>query len=96
MEKQTLFYQERKSVSGALRPSFSFRRFASGFLVKERERVREKERLKRWDPVQKHHGMTVRGDCGMTILGDSVGANGCSPEEGEAISQAQDRRTLSW
>jgi len=25
--------------------------------------------------VQKHHG--------MTILGDSVGANGCSPEEGK-------------
>ncbi len=28
----------------------------------------------------------------MTILGDSVGANGCSPEEGEALSQAQGRR----
>ncbi|PZC52519.1 hypothetical protein LH53_04105 [Mesotoga sp. TolDC] len=28
---------------------------------------------------------------GMTILGDSVGANGCSPEEGEALSQAQGR-----
>jgi hypothetical protein len=28
----------------------------------------------------------------MTILGDSVGANGCSPEEGEALSQAQSRR----
>ncbi|PZC52383.1 hypothetical protein LH53_05225 [Mesotoga sp. TolDC] len=27
----------------------------------------------------------------MTILGDSVGANGCSPEEKEAISQAQGR-----
>jgi len=29
---------------------------------------------------------------GMTILGDSVGANGCSPEEAEALSQTQDRR----
>jgi hypothetical protein len=27
----------------------------------------------------------------MTLLGDSVGANGCSPE-GEALSQAQGRR----
>jgi hypothetical protein len=35
------------------------------------------------DPVQLHHG--------MTILGDSVGANGCSPEE-EVLSHAQGRR----
>jgi len=28
----------------------------------------------------------------MTILGDSVGANGCSPEGWEALSQAQSRR----
>jgi hypothetical protein len=48
----------------------------SKFFVKDHEMRRENET----------DGMRSRTDhYGMTILGDSVGANGCSPEEGAKI-----------
>jgi hypothetical protein len=51
----------------------------SKFFVKDHEMRRENET----------DGMRSRTDhYGMTILGDSVGANGCSPKE-EAFSKTQ-------